>query len=112
MSRNYVLKYRPLHYMCTNTISFLFLQEEDTPSTETVPEPDALMPLKRDRSFSEQDLAQFQSESKSSQSDLEFLGSSRSEPRPRSGTQSPAWTSMENKGKCAFPFLTLFQNSA
>ncbi|XP_066493412.1 protein spire homolog 2 [Tiliqua scincoides] len=73
-------------------------EEEDSPSMEAVPEPDTLMPLKRDRSFSEQDLAQFQSESNSSQPDMEFLGPSRSEPRPRSGTQSPAWTSMENKG--------------
>uniref|UniRef100_A0A8D2JEE3 Spire type actin nucleation factor 2 n=1 Tax=Varanus komodoensis TaxID=61221 RepID=A0A8D2JEE3_VARKO len=44
------------------------------------------MPLKRDRSFSEQDLAQFQSESGSGQPGPEHLGPSGSEPRPRSGS--------------------------
>ncbi|XP_061450580.1 protein spire homolog 2 isoform X2 [Rhineura floridana] len=73
-------------------------EEEDSPSPEAVQEPGPLMPLKRDRSFSEQDLAQFQSESSSSQPDSEYLGPSGSEPRPRSGTVSPAWTSMENTG--------------
>ncbi|KAJ6657160.1 hypothetical protein lerEdw1_002749 [Lerista edwardsae] len=61
-------------------------EEEDSPSTEAVPEPDTLMPLKRDWSFSEQDLAQFQSESSSGQPGLAFLGHSMSEPRPRSGS--------------------------
>ncbi|XP_061482179.1 protein spire homolog 2-like isoform X2 [Rhineura floridana] len=74
-------------------------EAEDSPSPEAVQEPGPLMPLKRDRSFSEQDLAQFQSESSSSsQPDSEYLGPSGSEPRPCSGTVSPAWTSMENTG--------------
>ncbi|XP_053126611.1 protein spire homolog 2 isoform X3 [Hemicordylus capensis] len=73
-------------------------EEEDSPSSEAVPDPGTLMPLKRDRSFSEQDLVQFQSEANSSQPDAEFLGPSGSEPRPRSGTRSPAWTGMEDSG--------------
>ncbi|XP_034975749.2 protein spire homolog 2 isoform X1 [Zootoca vivipara] len=73
-------------------------EEEDSPSSEAVQEPGPLMPLKRDRSFSERDLAQFQSESCDGQPDSEYLGPSGSEPRPRSGTESPAWTGMENTG--------------
>ncbi|XP_054856627.1 protein spire homolog 2 isoform X2 [Eublepharis macularius] len=75
-------------------------EEEDSPSTEVTEDPGALMPLKRDRSFSEQDLAQFQGgdEGSSDQSGLESLGRSGPEPRPRSGTSSPAWTSMEKEG--------------
>ncbi|XP_054856626.1 protein spire homolog 2 isoform X1 [Eublepharis macularius] len=63
-------------------------EEEDSPSTEVTEDPGALMPLKRDRSFSEQDLAQFQGgdEGSSDQSGLESLGRSGPEPRPRSGS--------------------------
>ncbi|XP_015262195.1 PREDICTED: protein spire homolog 2 isoform X1 [Gekko japonicus] len=76
-------------------------EEEDSPSTEGVEDPGPLMPLKRDRSFSEQDLAQFQSGGSggSTELDLESLGGSGLEPRPRSGTPSPAWTGcMEKEG--------------
>ncbi|XP_048372194.1 protein spire homolog 2 isoform X2 [Sphaerodactylus townsendi] len=69
-------------------------EEEDSPSMEAMEDPGTLMPLKRDRSFSEQDLAQFQSDgggggsgSGSNQPGLEdCLGGSGSEPRPRSGS--------------------------
>ncbi|KAH0619712.1 hypothetical protein JD844_000650 [Phrynosoma platyrhinos] len=61
-------------------------EEEDSPSSEAMQEPGPNMPLKRDRSFSEQDLAQFQNESGTSQPDLEYLGDNGSEPRPRSGS--------------------------
>ncbi|XP_042294413.1 protein spire homolog 2 isoform X2 [Sceloporus undulatus] len=61
-------------------------EEEDSPSSEAMQEPRSNMPLKRDRSFSEQDLAQFQNESGTSQPDLEYLGDNGSEPRPRSGS--------------------------
>ncbi|XP_044284034.1 protein spire homolog 2 [Varanus komodoensis] len=71
-------------------------EEEDSPVSEAVPGPP--MPLKRDRSFSEQDLAQFQSESGSGQPGPEHLGPSGSEPRPRSGTAGAAWTSVESPG--------------
>lgn len=57
------------------------------------------MPLKRDRSFSEQDLAHFQGESESSEPQREYLRPSLSDLRPRSGTMSAAWASMENMGK-------------
>uniref|UniRef100_A0A8C3BSI9 Spire type actin nucleation factor 2 n=1 Tax=Cairina moschata TaxID=8855 RepID=A0A8C3BSI9_CAIMO len=57
-------------------------EEEDSPGTE----PGLGLPMKRDRSFSEQDLAQFQSELSSSQAAPEVLGPLEPEPRPRSGT--------------------------
>nr|XP_020643961.1 protein spire homolog 2 isoform X1 [Pogona vitticeps] len=74
-------------------------EEEDSPSSEPLQEPAPLGPLKRDRSFSEQDLAQFQDESdRGGPPDPEHSGPSGSEPRPRSGTTTPAWTSMESPG--------------
>ncbi|XP_068549954.1 protein spire homolog 2 isoform X1 [Anas acuta] len=60
-------------------------EEEDSPGTE----PGLGLPMKRDRSFSEQDLAQFQSELSSSQAAPEVLGPLEPEPRPRSGTCAP-----------------------
>ncbi|KAI6077714.1 Protein spire-like protein 2 [Aix galericulata] len=60
-------------------------REEDSPGTE----PGLGLPMKRDRSFSEQDLAQFQSELSSSQAAPEVLGPLEPEPRPRSGTCTP-----------------------
>lgn len=78
---------------------FPFLQEEDSPCSEVVQEPGPLMPLKRDRSFSDQDLAHFRDESESSEPHLEYLRPSLSDSRPRSGTMSSAWASMENMGK-------------
>ncbi|XP_034282549.1 protein spire homolog 2 isoform X1 [Pantherophis guttatus] len=73
-------------------------EEEDSPCSEAVQEPGPLMPLKRDRSFSEQDLAHFRDESESSEPHLEYLRPSLSDSRPRSGTMSSAWASMENMG--------------
>lgn len=58
------------------------LQEEDSPSTESV----SGLPMKRDRSFSEQDLAQFQSELGGGHTAPKVLESLDPEPRPRSGT--------------------------
>ncbi|OXB78376.1 UNVERIFIED_CONTAM: hypothetical protein H355_009147 [Colinus virginianus] len=55
-------------------------EEEDSPSTESV----SGQPMKRDRSFSEQDLAQFQSELGGGHTAPEGLGSLDPEPRPRS----------------------------
>ncbi|KAL8175450.1 UNVERIFIED_CONTAM: Protein spire 2 [Gekko kuhli] len=49
-------------------------EKEDSPSTEGMEEPGHLMPLKRDRFFSEQDLAQFQSGGGTAEPDLESLG--------------------------------------
>ncbi|KAM9183015.1 protein spire homolog 2 [Mergus octosetaceus] len=57
-------------------------EEEDSPGAE----PGLGLPMKRDRSFSEQDLAQFQSELSSSQAAPEVLGPLEPEPRPRSGS--------------------------
>lgn len=57
------------------------------------------MPLKRDRSFSEQDLAHFRDESENSEPHLEYLRTSLSDSRPRSGIVSSGWASMENMGK-------------
>ncbi|OXB65079.1 hypothetical protein ASZ78_008362 [Callipepla squamata] len=57
-------------------------EEEDSPSTESV----SGQPMKRDRSFSEQDLAQFQSELGGGHTAPEGLGSLDPEPRPRSGS--------------------------
>lgn len=54
------------------------LQEEDSPGTE--------VPLKRDRSFSEQDLAQLQSQLGGSQAAPQDPEPLQPEPRPRSGT--------------------------
>ncbi|NXK98310.1 SPIR2 protein, partial [Formicarius rufipectus] len=54
------------------------LQEEDSPGTE--------MPLKRDRSFSEQDLAQLQSQLGGDQAAPQDPEPLQPEPRPRSGT--------------------------
>ncbi|KAM6430085.1 protein spire homolog 2 isoform 3-T3 [Liasis olivaceus] len=61
-------------------------EEEDSPCSEAVQEPGPLMPLKRDRSFSEQDLVHFWSESESREPHLEYLRPSMSDPRPRSGS--------------------------
>ncbi|NXS73449.1 SPIR2 protein, partial [Pandion haliaetus] len=60
------------------------LQEEDSPGTE--------VPLKRDRSFSEQDLAQLQSQLGGGQAAPQEPEPLQPEPRPRSGTcgRSPA----------------------
>ncbi|NXJ04794.1 SPIR2 protein, partial [Odontophorus gujanensis] len=55
-------------------------EEEDSPSTESI----SGQPMKRDRSFSEQDLAQFQSELGGGHTAPEGLGSLDPEPRPRS----------------------------
>ncbi|XP_060110244.1 protein spire homolog 2 [Heteronotia binoei] len=80
-------------------------EEEDSPSTEAMEEPGSLMPLKRDRSFSEQDLAQFQSGSSSgsTQPGLENLGDSGSEPRPRSGSVPASYHQGPYSGTSAFP---------
>ncbi|XP_053905374.1 protein spire homolog 2 isoform X2 [Malaclemys terrapin pileata] len=61
-------------------------EEEESPSAEMGRESGLGLPLKRDRSFSEQDLAQFQSERGTSQSDSGYLAPRESEPRPRSGS--------------------------
>ncbi|XP_074825026.1 protein spire homolog 2 isoform X2 [Natator depressus] len=61
-------------------------EEEESPSAEMGREPGVGLPLKRDRSFSEQDLAQFQSERGTSQPDSGYLEPQESEPRPRSGS--------------------------
>ncbi|NXC40530.1 SPIR2 protein, partial [Penelope pileata] len=55
-------------------------EEEDSPSVE----PGSGLPMKRDRSFSEQDLAQFQSEISSGHAAPEVTGPLEPEPRPRS----------------------------
>ncbi|XP_064375915.1 protein spire homolog 2 [Dromaius novaehollandiae] len=57
-------------------------EEEDSPGAE----PGSALPLKRDRSFSEQDLAQFQSELSGGQDAPEAPGPLEPEPRPRSGS--------------------------
>uniref|UniRef100_A0A8C4W982 Spire type actin nucleation factor 2 n=1 Tax=Gopherus evgoodei TaxID=1825980 RepID=A0A8C4W982_9SAUR len=64
------------------------------------------LPLKRDRSFSEQDLAQFQSERGTSQPDSGYLVPRESEPRPRSDSMNTARISMETKGKFLLPSLS------
>ncbi|NXK51415.1 SPIR2 protein, partial [Chauna torquata] len=56
--------------------------EEDSPGAE----PGLGLPMKRDRSFSEQDLAQFQSELGDGQAAPEVTGPLEPEPRPRSGS--------------------------
>ncbi|XP_013907495.1 PREDICTED: protein spire homolog 2 isoform X1 [Thamnophis sirtalis] len=61
-------------------------EEDDSPCSEAAQEPGPLMPLKRDRSFSEQDLAHFRDESEDSEPHLEYLRTSLSDPRPRSGS--------------------------
>ncbi|XP_039186807.1 protein spire homolog 2 isoform X2 [Crotalus tigris] len=64
----------------------LVSEEEESPCSEAVQELGPLMPLKRDRSFSEQDLAHFQGESDSSEPHREYLRPSLSDLRPRSGS--------------------------
>uniref|UniRef100_A0A452ICM4 KIND domain-containing protein n=1 Tax=Gopherus agassizii TaxID=38772 RepID=A0A452ICM4_9SAUR len=76
-------------------------EEEESPSAEMGREPGLGLPLKRDRSFSEQDLAQFQSERGTSQPDSGYLVPRESEPRPRSDSMNTARISMETKG--SFP---------
>ncbi|XP_019391608.1 PREDICTED: protein spire homolog 2 [Crocodylus porosus] len=61
-------------------------EEEESPRSEARPEPGSLLPLTRDRSFSEQDLAQFQSEAVTSQPGTKPPGTQESDPRPRSGS--------------------------
>ncbi|XP_075795930.1 protein spire homolog 2 isoform X2 [Pelodiscus sinensis] len=61
-------------------------EEEESPSAETGGEPGLGLPLKRDRSFSEQDLAQLQSARPAGQPDAGYLGPGAAEPRPRSGS--------------------------
>ncbi|XP_067392802.1 protein spire homolog 2 [Emydura macquarii macquarii] len=61
-------------------------EEEESPSAEMGREPGVALPLKRDRSFSEQDLAQFQSERAASQPHPGCLGPQETEARPRSGS--------------------------
>ncbi|KAM9122608.1 protein spire homolog 2 [Pangshura tecta] len=76
-------------------------EEEESPSAEMGREPGLGLPLKRDRSFSEQDLAQFQSERGTSQPEPGYLAPREAEPRPRSGSMNTARISMETKG--SFP---------
>ncbi|XP_068811863.1 protein spire homolog 2 [Struthio camelus] len=57
-------------------------EEEDSPGVE----PGSALSLKRDRSFSEQDLAQFQSELSGGQDAPQAPGPLEPEPRPRSGS--------------------------
>ncbi|KAM3829064.1 protein spire homolog 2 isoform 2-T2 [Vipera latastei] len=64
----------------------LLSEEEESPCSEAAQEPGPLMPLKRDRSFSEQDLAHFRGESESSEPQREHLRPSLSDLRPRSGS--------------------------
>ncbi|NXL48889.1 SPIR2 protein, partial [Podilymbus podiceps] len=74
------------------------LQEEDSPGTE--------VPLKRDRSFSEQDLAQLQSQLGGGQTAPQEPEPLQPEPRPRSGTRwrSPAPRHHPRpQGGCAVP---------
>ncbi|NXS58826.1 SPIR2 protein, partial [Brachypteracias leptosomus] len=73
------------------------LQEEDSPGTE--------VPLKRDRSFSEQDLAQLQSQLGGDQAVPQEPEPLQPEPRPRSGThrRSPAPCHSRPQGGCAMP---------
>ncbi|XP_026540665.1 protein spire homolog 2 isoform X3 [Notechis scutatus] len=61
-------------------------EEDDSPCSEAAQQPGPLMPLKRDRSFSEQDLAHFRDERESSEPHLEYLRSNLSDSRPRSGS--------------------------
>ncbi|XP_026575527.1 protein spire homolog 2 isoform X3 [Pseudonaja textilis] len=61
-------------------------EEDDSPCSEAAQQPGPLMPLKRDRSFSEQDLAHFREERESSEPHLEYLRSNLSDSRPRSGS--------------------------
>ncbi|NXE30598.1 SPIR2 protein, partial [Ardeotis kori] len=73
------------------------LQEEDSPGTE--------VPLKRDRSFSEQDLAQLQSQLRGDQAAPQEPEPLQPEPRPRSGTgrRSPAPRQPRPQGGCTVP---------
>ncbi|NXT95465.1 SPIR2 protein, partial [Anhinga rufa] len=73
------------------------LQEEDSPGTE--------MPLKRDRSFSEQDLVQLQSQLGGGQAAPPEPEPLQPEPRPRSGTcrRSPALRHPRRRGGRAVP---------
>ncbi|NXL37420.1 SPIR2 protein, partial [Glaucidium brasilianum] len=73
------------------------LQEEDSPGTE--------VPLKRDRSFSEQDLAQLQSQLGGGQAAPQEPEPLQPEPRPRSGTywrSLAPWRPRPQRG-CAMP---------
>uniref|UniRef100_A0A8C3LXX2 Spire type actin nucleation factor 2 n=1 Tax=Chrysolophus pictus TaxID=9089 RepID=A0A8C3LXX2_CHRPC len=65
-------------------------EEEDSPSTESV----SGLPMKRDRSFSEQDLAQFQSELGGGHATPNVLESLDPEPRPRSGSVPASYHSV------------------
>ncbi|XP_028931204.1 protein spire homolog 2 isoform X2 [Ornithorhynchus anatinus] len=62
-------------------------EEEDSPNGEMKRATSTLLPLKRDRSFSEQDLAQLQSEMAAGlQPNRGLVGAQKPEPRPRSGS--------------------------
>ncbi|XP_038609733.1 protein spire homolog 2 isoform X2 [Tachyglossus aculeatus] len=62
-------------------------EEEDSPNGEMKRATSTLLPLKRDRSFSERDLAQLQSEMAAGlQPDSGLVGAQKLEPRPRSGS--------------------------
>ncbi|XP_077166526.1 protein spire homolog 2 isoform X2 [Paroedura picta] len=79
-------------------------EEEDSPSTEAMGEPGPLTPLKRDRSFSEQDLALLRSGgSPTPQPGMGGLGGSRSEPRPRSGSVPASYQQGPSGGSSASP---------
>uniref|UniRef100_A0A8C8VK28 Spire type actin nucleation factor 2 n=1 Tax=Pelusios castaneus TaxID=367368 RepID=A0A8C8VK28_9SAUR len=71
--------------------------------SEVSAEPGLVLTLKRDRSFSEQDLAQFQSQRATSQPDSGYPGPQEAETRPRSGSMNTTRLSMENKGKFLLP---------
>ncbi|NXS50453.1 SPIR2 protein, partial [Balaeniceps rex] len=73
------------------------MNEEDSPGAE--------VPLKRDRSFSEQDLAQLQSQLGGGQAAPQDPEPLQPEPRPRSGTRrrSPAPRHPRPQGGCAVP---------
>ncbi|KAJ1083843.1 hypothetical protein NDU88_003998 [Pleurodeles waltl] len=88
-------------------------EEEESPSVEMRRVTSSPLPLKRDRSFSEHDLAQLQSEMANSQSCQGHLRPVRTDTRPRSGSMitTPVY-SLKSKGLSAVGFQATYGSSA
>ncbi|XP_072492488.1 protein spire homolog 2 [Notamacropus eugenii] len=88
-------------------------EEEESPSGEMKRTSSPLLPLKRDRSFSEHDLAQLQSEmAMGLQPDTDHLGEQELESRPRSGSMHTWRMDTTDHGTFPLNYKALMESSS
>ncbi|XP_074142249.1 protein spire homolog 2 isoform X1 [Sminthopsis crassicaudata] len=88
-------------------------EEEESPSGDVTRTSSSLLPLKRDRSFSEHDLAQLQSEmAMGLQPDSGHMGGKELESRPRSGSMHTWRTDSTDHGSFPLKYPALVESSS